>query len=160
MNNQSNTCQAVPLGLLSPSLPFGFSQRRNNQSSTCQAVPKGLSSPSLPFGFSQRQPKFIFLIALVLIFGSCKKNDDAKSSEKAILSFATGDKVWCSGNCGSVISASFPKGVSTLLTPTIVVSAGADIQPPSGVAKDFSAEVVYTVTAADGSTARYTVKAN
>ena len=42
----------------------------------------------------------------------------------------------------------------TSLVPTIAVSAGATIAPASGVAQDFSSDVVYTVTAQDGSTTR------
>lgn len=47
------------------------------------------------------------------------------------------------------------------LVPTIQVSDGATVDPASGVAQDFSQEVTYTVTAADGTTtAVYTVKAS
>ncbi|MBW6480577.1 MAG: T9SS type A sorting domain-containing protein [Bacteroidales bacterium] len=40
----------------------------------------------------------------------------------------------------------------TNLVPTITVSAGATINPLSGVAQDFSSDVTYTVTAEDGLT--------
>ena len=40
------------------------------------------------------------------------------------------------------------------LTPTIEVSDGASISPPSGTQQDFSGEVIYTVTAGDGITAQ------
>jgi hypothetical protein len=43
------------------------------------------------------------------------------------------------------------------LIPTITVSPGAQVEPPSGEARDFSVPVTYTVTAKDGSTAEYTV---
>jgi hypothetical protein len=42
----------------------------------------------------------------------------------------------------------------TALSPQIEVSPGAAIDPPSGVAMDFSKEMVYTVTAEDGITSR------
>ncbi|MFA5050887.1 MAG: DUF5018 domain-containing protein [Patescibacteria group bacterium] len=47
--------------------------------------------------------------------------------------------------------------VVTALVPTITVSAGASVNPASGVAHDFTSPVIYTVTAADGSTQAYTV---
>ncbi|HAM97235.1 MAG TPA: hypothetical protein DCQ26_01385 [Marinilabiliales bacterium] len=40
----------------------------------------------------------------------------------------------------------------TALVPTITLSEGATINPASGVAQDFTAPVVYTVTAEDGTT--------
>jgi hypothetical protein len=45
----------------------------------------------------------------------------------------------------------------TSLTPTITIWGGSYVSPASGVAQDFSSPVVYTVTAADGSTKKYTV---
>ncbi len=44
----------------------------------------------------------------------------------------------------------------TMLTPTIVHS-GASISPASGMARDFSRPVAYTVTASDGTTQEYSV---
>lgn len=69
-----------------------------------------------------------------------------------------------------IINFTFPQSVSTTidaeagtvsakvvsgtnlssLTPAITISAGATIDPESGVAQDFSSSVVYTVTAANG----------
>lgn len=47
------------------------------------------------------------------------------------------------------------------LVPTVQVSEGATVNPASGVAQDFSKEVVYTVTSGDGqTTAVYTVTAS
>ena len=45
----------------------------------------------------------------------------------------------------------------TELVPTIEVSASATVYPESGIARDFSSTVYYTVTAENGSTARYYV---
>ncbi len=42
----------------------------------------------------------------------------------------------------------------TALTPTITVSAGANIVPASGVAQNFTSPVTYTVTAQDGTTTK------
>lgn len=56
------------------------------------------------------------------------------------------------------ITATVPAGTNrTALVPTIAVSAKATVDPASGVAKDFTNAVTYTVTAEDGSTATYTV---
>ncbi|MDR1860856.1 MAG: DUF5018 domain-containing protein [Bacteroidales bacterium] len=56
------------------------------------------------------------------------------------------------------IAVSVPVGTTvTALAPVIVVSEGASVSPASGVQQDFSAPVVYTVTAADASTTAYVV---
>jgi hypothetical protein len=59
----------------------------------------------------------------------------------------------------SVITVMVPAGtVVTSLAPVVGVSPGAALKPPSGTAQNFSGPVLYTVTAADGVTARtYTV---
>lgn len=58
---------------------------------------------------------------------------------------------------GTNISLVVPFGTSLAsLTPT-VVHTGTSVSPASGVAQNFSGPVLYTVTAADGSTKTYTV---
>jgi hypothetical protein len=47
---------------------------------------------------------------------------------------------------------------NVFVTPTIVVSDGGSITPPSGLRQDFAAPVTYTVTAEDGSTAGWTAR--
>ncbi|KAF0198738.1 MAG: hypothetical protein FD166_990 [Bacteroidetes bacterium] len=47
-----------------------------------------------------------------------------------------------------------PNTPLTALIPTITVSAGASINPASGVARDFTSPVTYTVTAEDGTTTK------
>ena len=47
--------------------------------------------------------------------------------------------------------------VVTGLVPTIALSAGATVTPASGAARDFTAPVVYTVTAQNGTVDTYTV---
>ena len=83
----------------------------------------------------------------------------AKSSEKRILSFrfaslhldATIDE------STKEIKATVPMGTNvSALVPTIIVSSGANIDPASGLATDFTQPVTYTVTAEDGSQAIYT----
>jgi hypothetical protein len=75
------------------------------------------------------------------------------SSENDILSFTfTGQKgAAVIDAIKYVVSAEAAYGTSLVsLTPTITVSAAATIDPESGVARDFSDTVTYTVTAQDG----------
>lgn len=56
-------------------------------------------------------------------------------------------------NLLSTVDGMVPYGtVLTALVPTIEVSTGATINPPSGTANDFSSPVTYTVMAEDGTT--------
>jgi uncharacterized repeat protein (TIGR02543 family) len=58
------------------------------------------------------------------------------------------------------VTVSFPAYTDmdiTGMVPTISVSPGATVSPPSGQAQDFSGPVQYTVRAEDGSSAVYTV---
>src|SRR6185295_7950019 len=58
---------------------------------------------------------------------------------------------------GTNISLTVPFGTNrTSLTPTIAIT-GASVSPASGAAQDFTAPVIYTVTAADLTTKAYTV---
>ncbi len=76
------------------------------------------------------------------------------SSEKEITSFSLAG---VSGNInGANITLNLPFGTATTQSPSIGF-VGASIDPGNGVLQDFSNPVVYTVTAADGSTIQYTV---
>jgi hypothetical protein len=56
------------------------------------------------------------------------------------------------------VSVTVPYGtVLASLTPTITLSPGASIDPPSSTAQNFTNPVTYTVTAADGTPATWTV---
>ena len=58
---------------------------------------------------------------------------------------------------GTNIALTLPFGTDlTALTPTITIT-GVSVSPASGVAQDFTAPVLYTVTAEDGSTQTYSV---
>jgi hypothetical protein len=98
-------------------------------------------------------------------FGGTIHFDDIKiimvgKSEKTITSFTVPGQVGT-----SVIDAVYhtvmfhmPQGSSiSAITPAITVSDNASIDPKSGVARDFSSPVAYTVTAEDGSTQVWTV---
>ena len=88
---------------------------------------------------------------------------------KSVYSNCYGNKKLCKGhNCihhfrhvrdsgNEYVTLTVPYGTNpSSLTPTIV-HTGASVSPASGVAKDFTNPVTYTVTAADGSTKAYTV---
>ena len=58
-----------------------------------------------------------------------------------------------SDDTAQTIDVEMPFGTDlSLLSPTIGLSAGASANPESGVARDFTSQVSYTVTAADGIT--------
>jgi hypothetical protein len=92
-----------------------------------------------------------------------------KYSDCSVLSFstvtATGEVVaWNIDETNGHITREFPDGVpSPFMTPTIVLSPGATINPPASLQQDFVTPeegVAYTVTAEDGETKKtYTVKA-
>jgi hypothetical protein len=84
----------------------------------------------------------------------------ASSSAKDIIRFTIngldGEITTRTATTGT-INLTVPKGtVLTSLAPIITIT-GASVSPASGVARDFSGPVTYTVTAADGSTKTYTV---
>ena len=84
------------------------------------------------------------------------------STDKAITSFVfngLSPAVTATINeAAKTISATVPASTNrTALVPTIAISNKATINPVSGLAKDFTGPVTYTVTAEDGTTAQYTV---
>ena len=104
----------------------------------------------------------ISLLLFVGLVAACKKDPDpvAKSSAKTLSSFTFGslNPAVTGSISGNTITATVPFGTNvTALAPTIGVSDKAMVSPGSGVARDFSSAVTYTVTAEDGSTAAYTV---
>jgi len=87
----------------------------------------------------------------------------AKSSEKMITEFRfaglSPKVIGTIDEVKKIVSLVVPAGTSLkAMVPTIVTSKFATITPASGVARDFSSSVVYTVTAQDGSKKAYTVK--
>ena len=112
---------------------------------------------------STRYSLGLLIISILFIVGlvaACKKDPDpvAKSLAKALSSFTFGSlspAVAGSIN-GNTVTATVPFGTTvTALAPTIVVSDKATVSPASGVAKDFSNAVTYTVTAEDGTRQAY-----
>jgi len=81
-------------------------------------------------------------------------------SEKKIISFTIPGQIGETiiDHDKHTIKVFVPRGTDkTKLVPTISVSEGATVSPASGVEVDFTSQVTYTVTAADGSTQPYTV---
>ena len=107
---------------------------------------------------------FIFSVLVIVAAGfmSCKKE---KSSEKDIIEFWVGDVQYNIN--GTNIYHLYPKRskdvwtgwVSMPVAPKIALSPKADIKPSKTDPQNFENEVVYTVTAEDGSTKIYKVKA-
>jgi large repetitive protein len=82
------------------------------------------------------------------------------NSENLITSFAIADQVGGSviNNTNNTVAVVMPCGTDrTALAPTITLSPNAAVAPLSGVARDFSSPVTYTVTAENGTQRVYTV---
>ncbi len=105
---------------------------------------------------------YIILVAMAIGFTTCGGGDDDPASNACdITSFKDGAKDW--DISGTTITGSYAKGASVnSVSPTIVTSPNATVQPESGITQDFSSgkTVTYIVTAEDGKTTKtYTAKA-
>jgi uncharacterized lipoprotein YddW (UPF0748 family) len=112
------------------------------------------------------RPLFQLLVSMTLavfVFFSCKEEEAVANDDSARLIESFTFNAFNPAPIGEVdnatgavrITVPFGTDLKTL-TPTIVVSPGATIDPASGVAKDFSKFVIYTVTAANGAKKVYT----
>jgi len=95
------------------------------------------------------------LILGVLFFGlfvACSE-EEKLSSEASITAFEIESLNLVGAISGTTITMSVPYGTDiSNLSPTITVSEGATLTPASGLARDFTSTVGYTVTAEDGKT--------
>lgn len=109
-----------------------------------------------------------FFLALLLIPGvvflsSCKKEELSPKKEILALMFEASKNADLEKNIvadieGTDVSAEVPFSTNLAqLIPTIEISPRASISPQTGILTDFSAPVVYTVTAEDGTTKSFTV---
>ncbi|EMR02557.1 family 10 glycosylhydrolase [Cesiribacter andamanensis] len=104
----------------------------------------------------------LFVLALCLLF-SCKDDDSmAARNERLIEYFAfEGVDPAAEGEINhtdGTVRLTVPFGTNrSALQPTIRVSEGASIDPPSGEPQDFRNFAIYTVTGADGLKKTYTV---
>ncbi|MBS9462856.1 leucine-rich repeat domain-containing protein [Flagellimonas sp. 389] len=114
--------------------------------------------------------KINILFLSLFVLASCSKDDDngtANSSAKAITAFVftTAENETLSADVKATIdeekktvTAELPAGTAvTSLKPSITISEDAKVTPGDKEAKDFSEAVAYTVTAEDGTEAKYTV---
>ncbi|HEY0666334.1 MAG TPA: GDSL-type esterase/lipase family protein [Gallionella sp.] len=98
------------------------------------------------------------LLAIALCGCSDPNSGLSVSSPKSITSFYF-TSPWVTGTINETthtIELALYGADVTSLTPTIV-HTGASVSPDSGVTRDFSLPVAYTVTAADGTTQEYSV---
>ena len=124
--------------------------------------------------------KLYYLMTLLLLFISISnstctfsvsnENDDSTgtagsddttlpslSSYKSISRFAVGSNVATIDDSKKTIILEVSDSNISALTPTFYTYKNATVKPASGVAQDFTKPVIYTVTAEDGSTTKYTV---
>lgn len=98
---------------------------------------------------------------LLILFSACGSEDvdsPVLSSAKAITNFTVSDVDGAIDESAKTISAMMPIGTDlTSLSPVIVISPKASVNPASGVSQDFSNAVTYKVTAEDNSSVDYTV---
>ena len=104
------------------------------------------------------------MMTLLLMIVACDVEQEPflqdAEGEKAILSFRVDTVEGIIDESSKTVMLSFSVGVDVShLTPTIVVSDYATIDPASGVMQDFTNPVTYTVTAFDGSSVEYQVSA-
>ncbi|MDR2037990.1 MAG: DUF5018 domain-containing protein [Bacteroidales bacterium] len=108
------------------------------------------------------------LTAVMFSFVSCKDDDDEtpKSSEKEISNFVltAGGETFLGvvqedkKTINFLVGLDFDQEYLKTATPTFEVSKGALADPASGKSQDFTKDVVYKVTAEDGSIKEWTVK--
>ena len=104
------------------------------------------------------------MLAIMLGMNACDVEKEpyiaGADNEKFLLKFEIDTVVGTIDEDAKVVVLDFPAGTDVShLTPTIVVSTYATVEPESGVAQDFTNPVYYTVTAMNGTTAQYEVTA-
>lgn len=104
------------------------------------------------------------LLAAMMFLNACDVEKEpyiqGAEDERYILEFRV-DSVYGTVDADTkMVRLDFPAGTDvTHLTPTIIISNYATIEPKSGVAQDFTNPVYYTVTSLSGSTSQYMVEA-
>ncbi len=98
----------------------------------------------------------LLLAGLFTLLLSCG-DDEGPASSTEILSFSINGTEGIIDPSSNTIQLDLFEPDITSLSPSILISDNATIQPPSGVSQDFTNPVLYTVTGGDGSTEEYTV---
>ena len=106
----------------------------------------------------------LMVLAVMLCMNACDVEKEpyiqGADDEKMILKFEVDEVIGTVDEDSKIVVLDFPAGTDVShLTPNIVVSTYATIEPESGVPQDFTNPVYYTVTAMNGSTALYMVEA-
>lgn len=104
------------------------------------------------------------MIATMLFLNACDVEKEpyiqGAEDERFILEFKVDSVYGTVDEDNKMVRLDFPAGMDvTHLTPTIIISNYATIEPKSGVTQDFTNPVYYTVTAMSGATAQYMVEA-
>ena len=104
------------------------------------------------------------LLAAMMFSNACDVEKEpyiqGAEDERAILEFRVDSVYGTVDEDTKMVRLDFPAGTDvTHLTPTIIISNYATIEPKSGVAQDFTNPVYYTVTSLSGSTSQYMVEA-
>lgn len=102
------------------------------------------------------------LLAAMFVMNACDVEKEpyikGAEDEKLLLQFSVDSVVGTVIEDSKTVRIDFPAGTDVShLTPTIQISTYATIEPESGVPQDFTNPVYYTVTAMNGTTARYMV---
>ena len=103
--------------------------------------------------------KLLSMLLLSATLWTCGEDEPEKNKELISVAFTIGDNDYQATKNDKTYSVKLPTGVPlTNLTPSVIVSEGADYKPKGS--KDFSNPegIEYTVTAEDGSTEVYLVK--
>ena len=106
----------------------------------------------------------LMVLAVMLCMHACDVEKEpyiqGADDEKMILKFEVDEVIGTVDEDSKIVVLDFPAGTDVShLTPNIVVSTYATIEPESGVPQDFTNPVYYTVTAMNGSAALYMVEA-
>lgn len=106
---------------------------------------------------------YVFTTLLSMFFISCNSNENS-SEEKPVSKASTitsftinGQKAVINQNTKTISIKDFYDSI-TALTPEIIISNGGSVEPKSGVTKDFTSPVEYTVTSKNGTKTKYTVE--
>lgn len=104
------------------------------------------------------------MIATMLFLNACDVEKEpyiqGAEDERFILEFKVDSVYGTVDEDNKMVRLDFPAGTDvTHLTPTIIISNYATIEPKSGVTQDFTNPVYYTVTAMSGATSQYMVEA-
>ena len=104
------------------------------------------------------------MLAAMMFLNACDVEKEpyiqGAEDERYILEFRVDSVYGTVDEDTKMVRLDFPAGTDvTHLTPTIIISNYATIEPKSGVAQDFTNPVYYTVTSLSGSTSQYMVEA-